>query len=606
MDLFSESNLKPELLKALDELGFVTPTPVQAQSIPFLLNSSRDLLALAQTGTGKTAAFSLPILNQANEKEPNTQAIILCPTRELCLQIGRDLEAFSKYNHKLSTVAVYGGASIETQIRQLDRGAQIVVGTPGRVIDLIKRNKLRLQKVNWVVLDEADEMLSMGFQDDLDTILAETPTEKQTMLFSATMPKQLEHLTRKYMDNAHTITTARRNEGAETVQHMYYMVQASNRYLALKRIVDVNPNIYGIVFCRTRKETQEVADHLMQDGYNADSLHGDLSQAQRDLVMQKFRSRHLQLLVATDVAARGLDVNDLSHVINYNLPEDSEVYVHRSGRTGRAGKSGVSISIIHSREQRKIQIIEKMIGKRFQRTNVPNGPEICEKQLFNLIDRVEKIEVNEEQIERFLPTVFQKLEWLSREELIKHFLSVEFNRFLAYYENAPDLNIELRRERDNRDNRDYRDGRDNRDSRGPRQSRSTRGSEGRFGGRNFENFHINIGSKHTLNPSKLISLVNKHLRQREANIGKVEVLRNFSFFEIESEFSQQLQDSFSNVLWDGEPVVLERAGAATGGNTRGGGNSRGPRTESRAPYRGSKPDRRSTDKKRKPYKSSHK
>ncbi|RLD83641.1 MAG: ATP-dependent helicase, partial [Bacteroidetes bacterium] len=441
MITFKETELNPEILKALDELGFVNPTPIQEKTIPHLLSSERDLVGFAQTGTGKTAAFGLPIIHQIDTKSKNVQAIILSPTRELCVQIAQDITNYAKYTKGLNVVAVYGGTSIDTQIRSLKKGAQIVVGTPGRTLDLIKRKKLKLSTVEYLVLDEADEMLTMGFKDDLDAILEGTPAEKQTLLFSATMPKEIANIAKKYMKDSVEISAGKKNIGAENVNHIYYMVNARDRYLALKRIADINPKIYGIVFCRTRRETKEVAEKLMGDGYNADALHGDLSQAQRDYVMSRFRTKKLQLLVATDVAARGLDVTDLTHIINYNLPDDLEVYIHRSGRTGRAGKKGISISIIHSRETGKIRMIQKKVGKTFEHIPVPSGKEICGKQLYNLIDKVEKIEVDESQIEQFLPEIYKKLDWLSREELIKHFVSAEFNRFLAYYKNAPDLNV---------------------------------------------------------------------------------------------------------------------------------------------------------------------
>ena len=387
---FSDIGLDKNIQKAITDLGFEQPTPIQSESIPFLLSEENDLIALAQTGTGKTAAFGLPIIQQIEIESKQTQAIILCPTRELCLQITKDLGTYAKYTKGLRITAVYGGANIQTQIKALNSGSQIVVGTPGRVIDLIKRKKLRLGHIEYVVLDEADEMLNMGFKEDLDTILAETPEEKRTLLFSATMPKEVMRITKNYMFSPKTIEVARRNEGAKNVEHHFYMVNARDRYKALRRICDVNPDIYGIVFCRTRRETKDVADKLMQDGYNADALHGDLSQSQRDHVMGRFRKRNLQMLVATDVAARGIDIDDLTHIINYNLPDDLEVYVHRSGRTGRAGKNGISIIIAHSRERRKLQAISKMLRKDLTQKQVPNGEEICAIQLLTLIDKVVK------------------------------------------------------------------------------------------------------------------------------------------------------------------------------------------------------------------------
>ena len=443
MVLFDEMGLDSSLLKAVKELGFTEPTPIQEKVIPKMLTEKKDLVAQAQTGTGKTAAFGMPIIQMVDIANKDTKSLVLCPTRELCVQITSDLKKYATYVDGLRVVPVYGGASIDTQIRSLKKGGQIVVGTPGRVRDLINRRVLKIQKINWLVLDEADEMLNMGFKEELDAILESTPEGKQTFLFSATIPKAILRIANNYMHQPDEISVGTKNAGAENVKHEYYVAHARHRYEVLKRIADMNPQIYGIVFCRTRRETKEVADKFMSDGYNADALHGDLSQSQRDFVMNRFRNRHIQMLVATDVAARGLDVNDLTHVINYNVPDDLEVYIHRSGRTGRAGKSGTSITIIHTRENRKIKELEKIAKKPFTRKMIPGGKEICKKQLFNLVDKVEKVELNDGQIEEFLPEIYKKLEWLSREDLIKHFVSVEFNRFLSYYKNAPDLNVEV-------------------------------------------------------------------------------------------------------------------------------------------------------------------
>jgi len=442
MILFNDMGLNANILKAIEALGFENPTPIQEKTIPFLLTSNNDMTAVAQTGTGKTAAYGLPIIQQIDKNEKSVQALILSPTRELALQITADLNAFSKFEKNIKIAVLYGGSDISKQIKQLEEGAGIVVGTPGRTLDLIKRKKLKVDKIRWLVLDEADEMLSMGFKDELDAILENSPAEKQTLLFSATMPAEIVSISKKYMTDTHEISAGRKNSGADNVDHHYYLIHAKDRYVALKRVVDINPSIYSIIFCRTRSEAKEIADKLMQDGYNADALHGDLSQAQRDFVMSRFRSRHLQILVATDVAARGLDVNDLTHVINYNLPDDPEIYIHRSGRTGRAGKKGISVVFIHLREKSKLRQSEKKINKEFIRKSVPSGKEICEKQLFSLIDKVEKVSVNETQIAEFMPVIYKKLAWLDREELIKHFVSVEFNRFLQYYENATDLNVD--------------------------------------------------------------------------------------------------------------------------------------------------------------------
>ncbi|MEE4257628.1 MAG: DEAD/DEAH box helicase, partial [Bacteroidales bacterium] len=495
MPLFNEMGLDAPLLKAIDELGFITPTPIQQQVIPGILSDSQDLIALAQTGTGKTAAFGLPLIQMADIQEFDIQALILCPTRELCIQITKDLKDFSKYTKGFKVVPVYGGASVEPQIKSVKKGVHIVVGTPGRMLDLIKRKVVKVSKIKWLVLDEADEMLNMGFKEDLDAILAGTPQDKQTLLFSATMPKEILRIANRYMHDPEQLSVGRETVGADNVRHEYYVTQAKYRYEVLKRIADMNPKIYGIVFCRTRRETKEVADKFMGDGYNADALHGDLSQSQRDHVMSRFRNKHLQMLVATDVAARGLDVNDLTHVINYNLPDELDVYVHRSGRTGRAGKSGVSIAIVHSRETNKIKTLQKITGKTFKRKPIPDGREICKKQLFNLIDKVENVELNEEQVQEFLPEILKKLDWLSREDLIKHFVSVEFNRFSSYYKNAPDLNVDAEKPAQGRD-RDRNRDREKNEGRNKRYSKE------------FSRFFINLGKLNNLSTARMIGLIN--------------------------------------------------------------------------------------------------
>ncbi|MBN1252217.1 MAG: DEAD/DEAH box helicase [Bacteroidales bacterium] len=537
MQNFEDSGLKPEIIKAVKELNFENLTPIQEKTIPHMLGSDKDLVALAQTGSGKTAAFGLPIIEKLDLNSKNTQALILSPTRELCMQITNDLKSYSKYIGSINVVPVYGGTSIDTQIRELKKGAQIVVGTPGRTNDLIRRKVLKLNNLKSLILDEADEMLSMGFKDEIETILAETPASRQTLLFSATMPKEISSIAKKYMKNADEITVGNKNEAAENVNHIYYMVNAKDKYKALKRIADLNPNIYSIVFCRTRRETQEVAEKLMKDNYNADALHGDLSQAQRDNVMQRFRVKNLQILVATDVAARGLDVNELSHVINYNLPESNDAYIHRSGRTGRAGNKGTSISIIHSREKNKIRDLEKKINKSFTFQNVPGGREICEKQLFNLIDKIEKIEVEEAQIEEFLPIIYEKLSWLSREELIKHFVSAEFNRFLNYYKNAPDLNILTKDE-----------------GRGERSKNKRSQSES---GTQFSRFFINVGKVDNLNAANIIGLINENSKLRNIEIGKIDILKNFSFFEVDSTYEKNIIDGFSDSNMNGTKLIVE-------------------------------------------------
>jgi ATP-dependent RNA helicase DeaD len=563
MILFNEMGLMPELQQAIELLGFEVPTPIQEKTIPFLLESRTDMVAQAQTGTGKTAAFGLPIIQQIDLKKKHTQALILSPTRELAMQIAGDLENYSKFIQNINIAVVYGGADIQKQIKQLERGASIVVGTPGRTLDLINRKKLKVNEIRWLVLDEADEMLSMGFKEDLDSILETSPSEKQTLLFSATMPKEIISIANRYMHNPFEISVGKKNIGAENVEHHYYLIHAKDRYLALKRVADINPNIYGIIFCRTRAETKEVADKLMQDGYNADALHGDLSQAQRDHVMARFRNKHLQMLVATDVAARGLDVTDLTHVINYNLPDDPEVYIHRSGRTGRAGKKGISITLIHLREKGKLREVEKKVNKTFVLKEVPSGKEICEKQLFNLIDKVEKIEVNESQIAQFMPVIYKKLAWLEREELIKHFVSVEFNRFLQYYENAPDINVvdshSGRRDFDDQDRgrRSFKSRKDKDEAQG-RNPRSDRGGKKRSG-YEFSRFFFNLGKKDGINKRKIIDLVNQHLPEKSVEIGEIEVMKNFSFFEVDQRFEKQLMKTFQNATYNGKRMGIDIA-----------------------------------------------
>jgi len=561
--------LSSELQQAVELLGFESPTPIQEKTIPFLLETNTDMVALAQTGTGKTAAFGLPIIQQIDTSKNHTQALILSPTRELAMQIASDLTNFSKFSHKINIAVVYGGADIRKQIDQLDRGVSIVVGTPGRTLDLIKRKKLKVNEIKWLVLDEADEMLSMGFKDDLDAILETSPKEKQTMLFSATMPKEIVSIANKYMTNPHEISVGKKNTGAENVEHHYYLIHAKDRYIALKRVADINPNIYGIIFCRTRAETKDVADKLMQDGYNADALHGDLSQAQRDHVMARFRGKHLQMLVATDVAARGLDVNDLTHVINYNLPDDPEIYIHRSGRTGRAGKKGISVTLIHLREKGKLRQVEKKVNKTFLQKAVPSGNEICEKQLFSLIDKMEKTEVNEAEIGQFMPVIYKKLSWLEREDLIKRFVSLEFNRFFKYYENAPDINVDesrqsgrdyepqergkrVKKERNNRFDRSAPS------DRSDRFDRSDRGGRKR-GGYEFSRFFFTLGKKNGINKRKIIDLVNEHLPNKSAEIGSIEVMKNFSFFEVDKRYEKQILKAFSNATYKGLKMGIDIA-----------------------------------------------
>ena len=533
MEQFKNYGLSEEILKAIDEMGFVTPTPIQEKTIPAIMGSTGDIIGLAQTGTGKTAGFALPLVQQIDRSAKDVQALILCPTRELCLQLTRDINSFAKYTKGFTVTAIYGGAPIVSQMKELKQGSHIVVGTPGRTLDMIHRGTLKIEKIKWLILDEADEMLNMGFRDDLDEILSVTPPARQTLLFSATMPEGVRRIAKTYMNNPEDMSAGKKNIGAENVEHWYYVVKAADRYLALKRLADINPSIYGIVFCRTRAETRDVAEKLIADGYNADALHGDLSQPQRDSVMNRFRSNNLQLLIATDVAARGLDVTDLTHIINYNLPDDHEIYIHRSGRTGRAGKSGICMTITHSREGGRIREIERSIGKKFELKSIPGGNEICEKRLFNLIDKVEKVEIDENLINRFMPDIYKKLEWLDRDALIKHFVSVEFNRFLEYYRNAKDLNVKSGGDNSSRERNSYK------------------------GKTTYTRYHINLGSKHDLNVTGLISLINENLQERNMSIGKVDIQRNFSFFEADSEYERQLVKVFEGVVYNENPVTIQ-------------------------------------------------
>ncbi len=567
MTKFTELGLSKEILKGINELGFEEAMPVQAEVIPVVLESESDIVALAQTGTGKTAAFGLPIVQQVDVSRKHPQALILSPTRELCVQIAKDLMAYSKYVDGLKVLPVYGGASIDTQIRGLKMGTHIIVATPGRMLDLIRRKRADISNVETVVLDESDEMLNMGFREDLNDILEAVPNEHRTLLFSATMPREVAAIARNYMSKPKEITVGKKNAGADKVEHKYYLVQARDRYSALKRIADMNPNVYAIVFCRTRMETKEVAEWLIRDGYPADALHGDLSQAQRDHVMSRFRNKSLQMLVATDVAARGLDVNDLTHVINYNLPDDTESYTHRSGRTGRAGKSGVSIAIIHLRERYKIREIEKKINKTFEKATIPTGKEVCEKQLFHFIDKMEKVEINHDQIEGFLPAINEKLESLDKEDIIKRFVSLEFNRFLEYYKHASDLNVP-----------------DERDS-GKRERGGRRASSA-----DFNRLFINVGKNHGLNPQRLMGLVNEATNANNIEIGRIDVMKSFSFFEIDKQYTDKVLDGLNDASFEGVSVSTEiakdkpsgggggdrdsRGGGSRGGSRRSGGGDR--------------------------------
>ena len=510
--------------------------PVQEEVIPYLLGENNDVIALAQTGTGKTATYGLPVLQKIDAGRNETQALILSPTRELCLQIADDLESYSKYLPGVRVLPVYGGANIEPQIRTLKKGVQVIVATPGRLIDLMERGVASLEQVENVVLDEADEMLSMGFSESIDKILAGVPENHNTLLFSATMSREIERIAKKYLRDAKEIVVGSRNEGAETVNHVYYMVHAKDKYLALKRVVDYYPKIYAIIFCRTRMETQEVADKLIQDGYNADSLHGDLSQQQRDLTMQKFRQHRIQFLVATDVAARGLDVDDLTHVINYGMPDDIESYTHRSGRTGRAGKKGTSICIIHTKERSKIRAVEKVIGKEFVKGELPSGKEICEKQLYKVIDDIERVEVDEEEIAQFLPEVYRKLEWLDKEDLIKRVVSREFGRFLEYYANAPEISEPTGRERGEK-----------------RGKRNAHGAE-----EGYTRLFLNVGKVDGFYAKEVMKLINDNVRGK-VEIGRIDLMKNFSFFEVPEAEAERVLQGLAKAQVKGRRITVEIA-----------------------------------------------
>lgn len=533
MNPFIQLGVSPELVAAVETLGFENPTPIQENAIPVLLDTTRDFIGLASTGTGKTAAFGLPLLQQIDATQTRTQGLILAPTRELCNQIAKDLQSYAVNLPAISVVAVYGGASIDTQIRQLKKGAQIIVATPGRLIDLINRKAAVLHEVDIVVLDEADEMLNMGFKEDIDTILEDVWNEnRRTWLFSATMPAEVRAISKKFMTDPFELTMGNKNATNANISHEFYLVRARDRYEALKRVVDLNPDIFGIVFTRTKVEAQEIAEKLIKDGYDADSLHGDLSQAQRDKVMNRFRERSLQILVATDVAARGIDVDNVTHVINYGLPDELEVYTHRSGRTARAGKKGISISIVHSKEQGRIRQLEKFTKASFIKKEVPSGKEICQRQLFSLVERVQKVEVNEGEIESFLPHIYNELEALSKEDIIKKFVSIEFNRFLSYYENSGDLNI--------------KEG--ERGERGERQDRS-----------NMERLFISLGELDRIDKQGMLKFINS-LQLGRIEVGRIDIKRSFSFVQIESNMADEFIETVNNWVFDGRDLRAERAG----------------------------------------------
>ena len=558
MKTFEELGVSLEIRKAIEEMGYENPMPVQEEVIPYLLGNGNDVVALAQTGTGKTAAFGLPLIQKIDVTRRVPQALILCPTRELCLQIAGDLTDYSKYITDLKILPVYGGSSIDSQIRSLKQGVHIIVATPGRLIDLMERKVANLATVSDVVMDEADEMLNMGFTDSINAILEQVPEDRNTLMFSATMSPEISRIAKTYLHDAKEITIGTKNEGSKNVNHIAYIIHAKDKYLALKRVVDFYPQIYGIIFCRTRKETQEIADKLIQDGYNADSLHGELSQAQRDLVMQKFRQRHLQLLVATDVAARGLDVNDLTHVINYGLPDDTESYTHRSGRTGRAGKTGISIAIINLREKGKMREIERIIKKQFTVGQLPSGKEICEQQLIKVIDDIEKVKVNEEEIETFLPSIYRKFEWLSKEDLIKRVVSMEFNRFLEYYKNAPEI--------EQPKNSDKKGEPKERKERGTDKEKSSRKAE-----KGYTRLFLNLGKTDGFYANQIIELINRNLKKERIQVGRIDLMQNFSFFEIiEAQAPMVIKALNKVVLNGGRKVIVEVAGENNGKSDKDG------------------------------------
>ena len=533
--MFQDFNLSPAILRAIDELGFKEPMPIQAEVLPILLSQHTDLVGLAQTGTGKTAAFGLPLLQNIDPANRNVQALILCPTRELCMQITKDLLSYAKYIPEIKIVPVYGGASIELQFKSLAKKPQIVVATPGRLQDMIRRNRIDFSDVRWMVLDEADEMLDMGFQEDVDAILEYMPEDKNTLLFSATMPAEVEKILNKYMKEPVRISIGQKNSGTANVRHNYYMIKASDRYLALKRLIDYYPSIYGIVFCRTKLETQEVADNLIHDGYNAASLHGDLSQAQRDLVMNHFRQGFTQILVATDVAARGLDVNNLSHIINYNLPDDIDTYVHRSGRTGRADKTGICISLVHQKEKHKIKAIEKQLGRPMERELIPTAQQVCEKQLFRHIDNLEKVDIMRDDIDDYLPVVFKKLSWLTREELITRVVALNFNRFLDYYKDAKDLNID---ENAGKEKREKKEKKTHDDS-------------------HMVRLFFGMGKRDHIKPNSLIGRINDVTGTKDIEIGHIDLMENFSFVAVDGDKAQFIVDCFADPSKNRDGIRVE-------------------------------------------------
>ena len=586
---FESLGVEPRLVKAIDELGFASPMPIQEKVIPHLLSKEGDVVGLAQTGTGKTAAFGLPVLQRIDVAKRVPQALVIAPTRELCLQIAGDLADFSKYIDGLKILPVYGGSSIDSQIKSLRNGVQVIVATPGRLIDLIKRGEVKLNDVHTVILDEADEMLNMGFLDDIKEILTHVPDDRKMLMFSATMPKEIADISKQFMHDPVEFVVGNRNEGAKNVRHIYYMVKAHDKYLALKRVVDNSPDIYGLIFCRTKKETQEIADKLIADGYNADCLHGDLSQAQRDLAMKKFRDHVTQLLVATDVAARGLDVDDLTHVINYGLPEDTAVYTHRSGRTGRANKTGVSVAIIHSREQKKLKEIEKKIGKTFEYKKVPTPEHIIEKQLYNLADRIERVQVEEDTIAKYIPGVRKKLEWLTEEDLLKRVLSLEFNRLLNYYRNMPDIDLNAPEHGDKSEKR-----------RGERRSRKEK--DRREGEPGFERLALNVGKAQGFFPGNLMEIINRNSTGNKPEIGRIDLMPDYTLFDVRNGDAHRVISALKNVDFFGTKLKPEKATDKdySSGSKKGKGN----KTKDTAPKTRNSKDAKSRSKKEKKNKGS--
>ena len=540
---FTELGVSEPILRAIADMGFENPMPIQEEVIPYLLGNGNDVIALAQTGTGKTAAFGIPLLQRTDTQTKTTQAVILSPTRELCLQIADDLKDFSKYIDGVRVLAVYGGTSIQNQIRAIERGVQIIVATPGRLIDLMKRGVAKLDGVRNVVLDEADEMLNMGFKDDIDEILAGVPADRNTLLFSATMSKDIERIARTYLHDHKEIVVGSRNEGAENVNHIYYMVQARDKYLALKRIVDYYPRIFAIVFCRTKAETQEVADKLIRDGYSAESLHGDLSQQQRDLTMQKFRQHLTQLLVATDVAARGLDVDDLTHVINFGLPDDIENYTHRSGRTGRAGKKGTSIAIVHSRERHKIRNIEREIGKKFVEGTIPSSKEICTKQLYKVMEQIDKVDVKEEEIAPFMEDINRRFDYMDKEELLKKIVSMEFGKFLAYYADAPEISQISAKDDKKKSASDKPKG---------------KGGGARKAEKGYVKLFINLGKTDGFYPGEIMQFINKHVGGRQ-RVGHIDLLQRFSYIEVPERDARKVMDALDGTTYKKRAVRCNRS-----------------------------------------------